>query len=820
MMKKLLMLGLIGWLVVGSAVYAANPRAARQDSLTLAGLDGEVTVKYDGFGIPHIYATTPHDLFMVQGYVTAQDRWWQMEWSRHQAHGTTAELLGESMIGTDTFLRTLGLTRNAQQDWEALSPEMQDALQAYADGVNAWLEGKTPAEAAIEYRFIEQLGAEVTLEDWTPLDTLTFAQAMAINFEQSNIELELLKAGLIDAGGPLAPLLLLPIYDYEHDPLISEPGWRPETASRGQEVALAAPPDLSRFQEINPLPMLSLNQGGGSNSWAISGDLTDTGKPILANDPHIGQGLPSVWYEIGLHCVEVSPDCPFDVYGYVFPGAPGVILGHNQHIAWGMTVSGLDTIDVYTLELNPDNPLQYRYNGEWRDIEVITETIEVAGGDPIDVEIKMTHFGPMIHELVGFEQPMAAHVRASAAPCTGLQTFYYLNQATNWEEFQQAVAYFDLAGQNVIYADVDGNIGIISGGRIPRRAAGHDGTTPVDGTTDQFEWQGFLDPSENPRLFNPEAGYIVAANNAFLRPEDFPVPFASYYDYGYRARRIETLIQAEPVHSVDSVIAIQNDTFNPSAGIVMPVLKELEFDEVDLNAARDWLAGWDMHNHADSPQAALYNAFWLKLMPLAFDELAPAGGVDGDSGQVFLMRGMILGAHPLWNNAELGINDRDEILKLAFQQGYEMMVEMQGDNPDAWRWDAVHYSYARHSAFRSLDEGLSDEVDALIAETDDLFSRKIGVPGGTSNVNNQRWNATNGNFILDGAIVSMRMIVDFSDLDNSRFVHGLGQSGDPSSPHYDDMMELWATGQYHPSPFTAEAVDALTEKVVTFAPAP
>ena len=813
-MKRILITGLIFVLLMSSAAYGANP--ASQDTFELEGLHDEVTVHYDSFGIPHIYATNHHDLYMVQGYITAQDRWWQMEWSRHQAKGELASIMGESLVSTDVFLRTIGLKRNAEVDLTVLSEGALASMEAYAEGVNAWILDKEPGDLAMEYNFAAMLGAEMEIAPWEPLDAAAFAQAMAILFERSRLENELLKMGLIEVGGPLAPLLLMPEYNYDRDPLISEPGWQPSELppAAAPEAGFALNLDGFRYPTM-PIPMF---EEFGSNSWAISGDLTESGFPILANDPHISQGNPSVWYEVGLHCVEFTADCNVDSYGYSLPGVPSFVIGHNNHIAWGMTVSGLDTIDIYTLELNPENPNQYMFEGEWLDMDIITETIEVANGDPVEIEVRMTRFGPVIHELVGFEQPMAARLVAGE-PSTAIEAFYLIVQARNWDDFQAAVAQFDFAGQNFIYADVDGNIGVVSGGRIPIRVEGHDGTVPVPGIDSSFDWQGFVDPMDNPRLFNPEQGYIVSANNAFVRPEDFPTVITKYYAYGQRAARIETLIQESEVHNIERTIAIQNDTYDPMGPYLLPALADIDLGDADLNDARDWLLEWDMRNDADSSRAALYNAIWMHLVPLAFDELELAGGVPGGSREMFLMRGMLMGEHPLWQNAALGTNDSAELLTMAFRDAWEMLAEALGDDPDSWRWDALHISNAKHTPFGQLPAGENIGLDLVINDIYRTFNRQIGVPGGLDNINNQRWDARNGHFELDGAIVSMRMIVDFSDFDNSRFIHELGQSGDPFSPHFDDMNPLWATGAYHPYGFTPGAVEAITARTVIYTPA-
>jgi|GEM_PF-511152 len=827
MLKKLLIVGIVLVLATMPILAVAAPappttslsiNAQDGEVINLPGLDGEVIVHYDSFDIPHIYATTDHDLYMVQGYLHATNRWWQMEWSRHQAYGRLSEIMGENLLGSDIFLRSLRLQEYAEQDYEVISDEYKALLQAYSDGVNAYLEGKTPEEAAIEYRFVSLLGAELELEPWTPLDTLSFAQAIGISFEQSNIQYELIRAGVLEAAGPIGALLITPAFDYRRDPIVTEPGWTPPNAENdSSNLGTTFEWDDTAFTPFTDFAV-ETDWFVGSNSWVVSGELTDTGFPMLANDPHISQNNPSVWIQQGLHCIEMTDDCTLNTYGYIFPGSPGILIGHNDHISWGLTVNGLDTIDLYRLELNPDNDLQYLYDGEYRDIEIIMEEIIVAGQEePVMHPILMTHFGPLINELVGIEDPIAARMVA-AEPSASNEVVYRVPQATNWDEFQAGWALFTIAGQNAVYADVEGNIGLIATGRIPMRVEGHDPSVPQDGTGSAFEWQGFVDPYDNPRLFNPETGYIVAANNAIARPESYPFVFGTYYNFGERAARIETLIQETDVMTIDRMAEIQTDNFNTAAQYIVPMLLDMDFEDDRLNAARDFLGEWDYMNDADSAGAVMFNSLWMYLVPMALDELEAIGGESGGTLAIFIMRDMALGEHPLWVNESMDTNDPNEIVAAALDQAISYAEGELGEDWDAWRWDAVHVSFPQHTPLGQLPAGVSPSLDVMINDIYRLFNRKYGVDGGLESVNNQRWDVRNGNHMLDGSIVSMRMIIDFSDMNNSRFISELGVSGDPNSVHFDDLSPLWATGQYIPYAFDVDAVEALTERTEVFAP--
>lgn len=790
----------------GSAVLQMG-----EDSFEVAGLDGEVTIQFDEFAVPHIYATTTHDLVFAQGFVHAANRWWQMEWFRHQGAGRLSELMGDTLVGTDTFLRTLGLKRNAERELATMDDETRAILENYADGVNAWIEGKAPGDLAVEYNFVSLLAGEVTIEPWTPIDSLLWVQSMMFDQERGDLSFELTKGAITEQAGPLGALVLVPPYPYDAFPIITEPGFTPPTSA---VPAFAGVPSVPAIREMASLPTAFLIEGVGSNSWVVSGELTDTGKPYLANDPHIGIQNPAIWYQNGLHCVEVSEACAYDLYGYSFAGVPLIVIGHNQNIGWGLTNSGLDTMDIYTLEINPGNPLQYSYNGEFVDMEVIEEEILVAGGEPVTVPVRLTRFGPVINELVGFEQPLAVRWNV-AEEVSAYNVFAQLGKAANWDEFQAAVEQFPI-GQNFIYADVEGNIGLIAGGLVPIRAEGHDGSLPMPGVDSTFEWQGFMDGSELPRIFNPEQGYIVAANNALVRPENYGAVYSTYYDLGYRAARIEQLIQESEVIDLARMAEIQYDSHNPSAEFMIPVLAGMEFDDPRLQEAVAVMQEWDRMDTVDSTGALLYNAFWANLVALVFDELPDVP--SGDAKEVYLISTMLGGDHPLWANAELDTRDPNELLTLALQQGVEMLTEMFGEDMSAWTWGAAHVAKFTHRPLGELPAGVNVGLDIMLNDIYTLFNRSIPVTGGLTAVNRMAWNAASGDFIMRGTIASMRQILDFSDWDNSQYVHSLGQSGDPRSDHYDDMMELWANGEYLPHGYTAEAVDTLTHHVWTLNP--
>jgi penicillin amidase len=537
--------------------------------------------------------------------------------------------------------------------------------------------------------------------------------------------------------------------------------------------------------------------------------------------------MPSIWYEIGLHCQPVSADCPYDVRGFALSAAPGVIIGHNNRIAWGVTNVGPDTQDLYLLKINPENPLQYEWNGQWRDIIEHTETINFGdGGQPVTIKVRETHLGPVINDnqigddgtIQGYnhEDPMAFRWTA-LDPGTLMQAVEMLDRAQNWQDFRQALSYWDVPSQNFVYADVDGNIGYQTPGRIPIRAAGHTGLLPVDGTTDQYEWKGFIPFDDLPRVLNPDSGFIHSANEALVPPEyydqlrdklkdqfgaDSNYVISQYWDYGYRGQRIVQLLESTGPHSPETFAAIQGDDYNISAEEMMPFLSALDMGDETLNGARDWLAEWDFQMTMDSPQAALWANFWERLMDNLYDDqlgdVMQAGGGSQDMWATYQLAQEPQNAW--WDDTRTSnvTETRDDILRQSFKQAYDNAVTLLGSDRTRWQWGRLHTA-----TFVSNPLGLSG-----ISVIEDIVNRgPVETAGGPSIVNAVGWNAASEDFAAH-SLPSMRMIVDFSDFGSSETVHTTGQSGHPYSPHYGDMIDDWRNIRYHPMLFSRDEVEA------------
>jgi penicillin amidase len=812
--------------VVGTALFMrVSVRRAFPDidgEVAIAGLESGVDVIRDTMGVPHIYASNPHDLFTAQGYVHAQERFWQMDFWRHIGSGRLSEMFGEAQVETDTFLRTLGWRGIAEEQYAASSPEMRAIMDAYADGVNAYLSTQSPADLSFEYTVLELTNHAYTPEPWSPVDTLTWGIAMAWDL-RGNMDAEIGRAMLLGPLSGAQVAQLFPPYPGDINPYI--------VAALDNQASLEASPvaslrsipavraALSSVQQnIDLMAALGASDpeaGIGSNSWVAAGEHTETGAPILANDPHLAIQMPSIWFQNGLHCTEVSRACPFDVAGFSFAGVPGVIIGHNANIAWGVTNLGPDVQDLYIEKVNPDDPNQYEANGEWIDMTVHEETIAVAGGDPVTIEVKSTRHGPIIsgaYEALddfgasGIEtpQPYAIALRWTALDTNPgiVPAFIGLDTAANWDQFRAALESFTVPAQNFIYADTSGNIGYQAPGFIPIRANG-DGTLPVPGWTDDYEWTGFIPFDELPRSYNPESGYIVTANNAVV-DDTYPYEITYDWNHGYRARRIVDLVGSNSGISLSQHGSIQFDSFSLNAERLVPHLMAIDTPLSDVFAA------WDLGNQAGSAGAAAFNAVWARLLEYTFhDDLLEDYWPDG-GGRWYTVVGAMLEDpdDPFWDDRTTEVSeDRDTILTRALAAGYDDVVDRFGDNTDDWQWGEMHLS-----TFRNQTIG-----DSGIALIEDRVNRgPYATSGGKDLVNATGWTAYEG-FETDW-LPSMRMLVDLGDLSRSLTTHTTGQSGHTDHPHYDDMIPLWLSGEYSPMNWTREQIEADEEATQTLIP--
>jgi penicillin amidase len=830
--RKVVLWSLLGVIIVAIVAGALFTRYSvsrafpqTEGTVQIAGIEGDIEIVRDSMGIPHIYADSPHDLFLAQGYVQAQDRFFQMDFWRHISYGRLSEMFGDSQVETDTFIRTLGWGRLADQQYEETSQEGKDLLDAYASGVNAYLETQSPSDLSFEYSIIELLNHEYTPEPWTGAQSLAWGKVLAWDLG-GNIKAEIGRSMALGVLPPERVAQLYPPYPGEKNPYIIDG----EPAEAGTKAALQASVNArdaltsaaTALEAVYTVTGGGEGTGIGSNSWVVSGDHTPTGLPYLMNDPHLAAQMPSIWYQVGLHCRSVTPECPYDVVGFSFAGVPGVIIGHNADIAWGFTNVGPDVQDLYIEKINPANPDQYEVNGEWVDMDIRTETIAVAGAEAQEVTVRSTRHGPIISDVYepledfdtsGIDTPAQY---AIAFRWTGLdadlpsvlEPVLGINRASTFEEFKQAALLFAVPSQNMIFADTEGNIGYVVPGNIPIRASG-DGTLPVPGWTDEHEWTGFIPYDELPWTLNPESGYIVTANNAVIS-DQYPYLITEDWDYGFRAKRIVGLTTSNFGIPLSDHARIQFDSHDPTAAIVLPYLMPLlasasvGADETE-NVAIGHLESWDLQNSANSAGGAVWNATWKNLMELTFhDELPELIWPEGSSRWTEVISGMLQNPNdPFWNDITTPeAETRDDMLRAAFVAGVAELTDLLGSDATTWTWGAIHTI-----TFTNQSLGMSG-----ISIIEDRFNRGPSpASGGDGMVNATGWTVSEG-FEVNW-LPSMRMLVDLSDFSNSLAVHTTGQSGHVDDAHYDDMIPLWLSGQN--VPFLWERADVKADAEAT-----
>ncbi|MCT8138442.1 penicillin acylase family protein [Anaerobacillus sp. CMMVII] len=552
----------------------------------ISGLVEPVSVWRDVNGVPHIEATNEHDLYFAQGYVTAQDRLFQMDLGRRQASGRLSEVIGEATVNNDKYFRTFGLRRAAEASLAVLSEEAHQTLTSYAAGVNAFIdEAKSNGTLPIEFRF---MGYEP--EEWTELDSLTLGKYMAYDLG-GNWHGQLFRHYLLQYFSEDEALDLFPSYPKEGPHIL--------------DVVKENQLDFSHSLASNFVP----NAENGSNNWVLAGSRTETGLPLLADDPHLSLATPSIWYETHLQSPEVN------VTGVIFAGIPGIILGHNEHIAWGVTNVGPDVQQLYLEKRNPTNPYEFEYMGEWEEANVIKEEINVKGKDaPEKHEIVITRHGPIISEFAHTDHPkQALSLRWTAHdPTPELEAVLRYNKATNWDEFKEALTYFRAPAQNFVFAATDGTIAYRANGLIPIRA-NNEALLPVPGWTDEYEWQGFIPWEELPTIVNPPGGFISTANNKVV-DDDYPYHISHSWAQPFRQRRIVDVLESKEIFSLEDMKALQFDQKNLQAAELLPLLLPIVKRAADLRnideQAIELLENWDQ-NDDKNLAAPLIHHLWI-----------------------------------------------------------------------------------------------------------------------------------------------------------------------------------------------------------------
>jgi penicillin amidase len=740
-----------------------------------SGLKAPVEVLRDRNAVPHIIAGSLEDAAFGLGYVHAQDRFWQMEFLRRLGQGRLSELLpprliGSGLIDTDRTMRGLGLYRRASESLNALSPAMRAMIEAYAAGVNAWI-GVDGQQFGLELTLIKLLsGGAYKPEPWRPADSLIWAKLMALGLD-GNWRAELLRLRLArKIGTDGVKFLIEPVGDNGD-----------ATLSMINEAVNGI--DLDRL--YRGTDNIATRKREASNEWVLSGAHAVSGKPLLANDPHLSLGFPGTWYLARL----VGPG--FDIRGASSPGSPAIVLGHNGTIGWGLTTTNLDSQDLFVERVDPTDPNRYITPDGPRPFAVREETINVRWGDPITLRVRETRHGPVIDDFIGRtdELTQQGHVLALQATAldgadTSAEGFGRLALAQNWDDFLAATRRIVSPMQNIVYADTAGNFGLISPARVPIRRKG-DGSMPVPGWTSEFDWAGFVPFDELPRAYNPAGGIIVNAN-ARLVPDDYRHFISRDWADPYRQRRANQLLREVPRHPVYGMIVMQADNLTLDADDMLPVLLKVAPRNSRAARAHALLQGWNRFMLASRPEPLIYTAWiWELQRGILADELGEELYRSMAAPDVPLLL-RIIREKPGWcdDGGTARAETCEDAVALALDRALTWIAGRQGPDIEGWQWGREHMAAHRHPMF--------DAVPLLR----DLASVRFPSDGGGQTLNRAQpsYRGSRPFDAVHGA--GYRGVYDFADLDNSRFAMPLGQSGNMLSPWARNFVDRWRNLSY------------------------
>jgi penicillin amidase len=705
------------------------------ETVRLPGLQKPVEILRDRWGVPHIYAANTHDLFMAQGYMAARDRLWQIDFWRRTGAGKLAEVLGPGALERDRLARLVRYRGDWDAEWRSYHPEAKAIITAFTNGINAYirsLNGRQPPEFA-------KAGYEPGL--WVPEDCVTRIAGLVM---VRNIQREVARALDIQRFGLEKVQKLLP-----PDPPVKI------TVPDGLDLADIAPEVANRITSL--LGTVTFSSIQGSNNWVVDGTLSATGKPLLANDPHRPILTPSLRKTVHL----VAPG--WNIIGAGEPALPGIALGHNERIGFGFTIVGIDQADLYVERLNPENPNQYLYQGKWRDFQIERESIPVKGGAARTVELRYSMHGPVLAEDRKRQRAYALRWTGAEPGGAGYLAALATAQARNWQEFRKTLERYIVPTENIVYADVDGNIGWQPSGLAPIRK-NWNGLLPVPGHSGTYEWAGFRNLDELPRLYNPPQHWVGTANHNIL-PPGYTTPLSYEWAAPFRYLRVREMLTSGKKFSVADFARMQYDVTSVPARRFQGVLKKWT-GKSPAEAAE--LLAWDAVLDAGSRAALIYEV-WMSHLPRA-------------------LFGPELGARVALDTTLSTLEAEMDTRALSASLG-DALADIErrlGKDRGKWSWGRLHEISFTHPILGPLRDPLPR-------------------PGDGNTVN-----AAGGGGFRQSTGGSYRHILDLADWDRSVMTNVPGESGDPGSRHYSDLIDDWAAGRYHPMPYSRKAVEAAT----------
>ena len=780
--------------------------------VTVDGLDKPVEILKDHWGISHIYAETEHDLFFAQGYSAARDRLFQFEIWRAQATGTVAEIIGSRAVDRDHGTRLFKFRGPMHEEMNHYHPRGVDIITSFVHGVNAYIDEalQDPDSLPLPFKLLD-----IQPKHWTEEVVISRHQGLL-----GNISLELSTGRAVCAIGedkvrelryfhPHDPILtldslidcdsllnndILHLYNSYRRPIRFQPDNIALAQYRNTEEDYETIADIL-LEEERDLQKRSIDDIG-SNNWVVSGDLTQDGWPMMINDPHRSQAVPSLRYWSHL----VGPG--WNVIGGGEPEIPGISIGHNEHGAWGLTVFNTDSEDLYVYETNPDNPSQYRYLGEWEEMRSLSETIEVKDASPVSVELKYTRHGPVVFE--DQENSLAYAIRPAWMEVGGSPYLASLrmDQATNWEEFREASNFSNIPGENMIWADRQGNIGWQAVGIAPIRR-NFSGMVPVPGDG-RYEWDGYLPIKAKPNELNPDRGYIETSNSNYTKP-DYPYLDAIGFTWTdpYRWARGSEVLGSGRKFNMTDMVELQHDYLSIPARTLIPFFKDLESDDSEIERARQMLLDWDFVLDKDSVEAGIYVAFERQLLKNI--ELLKVPEIAKSYINVGMKTAIDMLLAPDGDFGNDPIQGRDELLLQTLSEGIQNLKQKLGPEFKDWVYGQEDYKHAliRHPLSPALNDGLRDRLNVGPAPR--------GGNGFTLGNTGSGDNQTSG--------ASFRIFVDTRDWDNTLGMNTPGQVGDPDSPMFDNLFELWANDKVFPAFYSREKIESVLFEKLDLIPA-
>ncbi len=733
---------------------SARRLAQIDGSLAVAGLEQPVEILRDRWGVAHIYAQTVTDLFFAQGYVAAQDRLYQIEIWRRTGAGELAEVFGPDYASRDRIARLVRFRGDMDAEWASYSPQSREIAAAFTSGINAYV-GQNRDSLPIEF---ELLGFEPGV--WEPEHVLLRIAGLLM---VRNVSQEIARAKMVARLGPEMTQEWYPT-----DP--------PRRLRPDPELDLEGIDDRVTREYRSAVSIPVLHGQDGSNNWVVSSKLSATGAPLLASDPHRPVILPSLRYLVHLN----GPG--WNVIGSGEPALPGVAIGHNERVGWGFTIVQYDAADLFVERTNPSNGDQYLHQGDWVDMRVEREEIRIRGRErPQEVELKFTRNGPVIWEDPDNDRVVALRWAGQEPGTAGYLGSLALGQVRNWDEFVEAMRAWKVPAENIVYADVDGDIGWIPAGLMPVRE-GWSGLLPVPAHTGRYRWSGFRAIDDLPQIKNPPSGYVATANHNIL-PDGYPHELGFDWSAPYRFERVDEVLGSGREFTVEDFQRLQHDEASLPARELVGLLRESSARDSRAAAVFD---GWDFVLGTDSNAAALFES-WLRRLPEKYVAAQVPPVARGLIERYVQLPRVISGLRALSAEA------RGEIMGGALDEAYAELAATLGADPAGWRWGDLHQIGFRHPLSNS----------AARKSVFDLEAVERGGDGFTPN-------ATRGPGYSQASGASYRHILDLADWDRSVFTSAPGQSGQPGSPHYSDLLPMWAAGEYAPLLFSREAVESNT----------